>query len=109
MQRLMTAPRSASAALLKFLYWSFLALSCTSVNSVQASEPAQLKSASSHPIQYYLSLPEGWVAGPPERSPRKKWPVVVVIESADRRVSAGCHSLRARDHRLQPHGVSIST
>jgi hypothetical protein len=37
----------------------------------------QIKTASTHPIQYYLSLPEGWVAG-------KKWPVVVVIESADR-------------------------
>jgi hypothetical protein len=44
---------------------------------VHASEQPQLKTASSHPIQYYLSLPEGWVAG-------KKWPVVVVIESADR-------------------------
>jgi hypothetical protein len=42
----------------------------------EATEP-QLKTASSHPIQYYLSLPEGWVAG-------KKYPVVVVIESADR-------------------------
>jgi len=43
---------------------------------VQASEP-QLKTASTHPIQYYLSLPDGWVTG-------KRWPVVVVIDSADR-------------------------
>jgi hypothetical protein len=28
-------------------------------------------------MQYYLSLPDGWVAG-------KKWPVVVVIDSAER-------------------------
>jgi hypothetical protein len=54
-----------------------LALGCTPAALAHASEPPQLKTASSHPIQYYLSLPEGWVAG-------KKWPVVVVIESADR-------------------------
>jgi hypothetical protein len=42
-----------------------------------ASEPPQLKTASAHPIQYYLSLPDNWVAG-------KKWPVVVVIDSAER-------------------------
>jgi len=44
-----------------------------------AAEP-QLKTASTHPIQYYLSLPEGWTK-------TKKWPVVVVIESADRQFS----------------------
>jgi hypothetical protein len=43
---------------------------------VYASEP-QLKTASTHPIQYYLSLPDNWVAG-------KRWPVVVVIDSAER-------------------------
>lgn len=46
-------------------------------SSVRASEPPQLKTASTHPIQYYLSLPEGWTK-------TKKWPVVVVIDSADR-------------------------
>lgn len=40
------------------------------------AEP-QLKTASTHPIQYYISLPAGWTAA-------KKWPIVVVIESADR-------------------------
>lgn len=50
-------------------------LACGSACS--AAEPPQLKTASSHPIQYYLSLPDNW-------SPNKKWPVVVVIESADR-------------------------
>jgi hypothetical protein len=54
-----------------------LALSCTPAALVRASEAPQLKTASSHPIQYYLSLPEGWTAA-------KKWPVVVVIESANR-------------------------
>ena len=42
-----------------------------------AKDTPQLKTASTHPIQYYISLPEGWTA-------TKKWPVVVVIESADR-------------------------
>jgi hypothetical protein len=54
-----------------------LALVCTPAALVHASEAPQLKTASSHPIQYYLSLPEGWTTA-------KKWPVVVVIESADR-------------------------
>jgi dienelactone hydrolase len=52
-----------------------LSISATFVND-NAGQP-QLKTASSHPIQYYLSLPDGWSAG-------KKWPVVVVIESANR-------------------------
>jgi len=60
---------------------------------VYASEPPQLKTASSHPIQYYLSLPEGWIAG-------KKWPVVVVIESADREfLQAATAFAQARQHR----------
>ncbi len=92
--RPMTAPRS----LLKYLCACFLALSCLSINCtrvtlVHASEPPQLKTASSHPIQYYLSLPEGWVAG-------KKWPVVVVIESADREfLQAATAFAQARQHR----------
>ena len=88
----MTAGRSA---LLKCLYCCLGALSCTTVTpvlAVHASEPPQLKTASSHPIQYYLSLPEGWVAG-------KKWPVVVVIESADREfLQAATAFAQARGH-----------
>jgi predicted peptidase len=52
-----------------------LSISASFVND-RAGQP-ELKNASSHPIQYYLSLPDGWTAG-------KKWPVVVVIESAER-------------------------
>ena len=52
-------------------------LSCTWSACAHAAEPPQLKTASTHPIQYYLSLPDGWSAG-------KKWPVVVVIDSAER-------------------------
>jgi len=74
----MQRPKSAGrSALLKWLCCCLLALSCSPATFVLGSEPPQLKTASSHPIQYYLSLPEGWVVG-------KKWPVVVVIESADR-------------------------
>ena len=54
-----------------------VALSSSSAKPVYASEPPQLKTTTSHPIQYYLSLPEGWTRD-------KKWPVLVVIESADR-------------------------
>jgi len=71
-----------------------LVLNCTSATFVpQVSGPTQLKTASSHPIQYYLSLPEGWTAG-------KKWPVVVVIESADREfLDAATAFAQARQHR----------
>jgi hypothetical protein len=52
-----------------------LALSPSS-GQVSGTAPV-LKTATSHPIQYYLSLPENW-------TPKKRWPVVVVIESANR-------------------------
>ena len=65
------------SALLNCLCWCLLAAGCMSDTFAQDSKSLQLKTASTHPTQYYLSLPEGWSAG-------KKWPVVVVIESADR-------------------------
>jgi len=37
----------------------------------------ELRTAASHPMQYYVSLPNGWNAG-------RQWPVVVAIESANR-------------------------
>jgi len=44
-------------------------------------------------MQYYLSLPEGWVAG-------KKWPVVVVIDSAEREfLQAATAFAKAREQR----------
>ena len=54
-----------------------LLVCCALILSLAWSEPPQLKTASGHPIQYYLSLPDGWTAG-------KKYPVVMVIESANR-------------------------
>ncbi|MBV9989009.1 MAG: hypothetical protein JO301_15125 [Chitinophagaceae bacterium] len=41
------------------------------------NDSVQLKKANGHPMQYYVSLPAGW-------SKDKKWPVLVVIESADK-------------------------
>ena len=68
-----------------------LVLGCAFV--CRASDTPQLKTASSHPIQYYLSLPEGWTAA-------KKWPVVIVIESADREfLQAATAFAQARQHR----------
>src|SRR4051812_3613022 len=43
--------------------------------AVQA--PVAHRSASTHPMQYDISLPRGWTKG-------KKYPVVLVIESANR-------------------------
>ena len=44
---------------------------------VLACQAQELKTASTHPIQYYVSFPENW-------TPTRKWPTVVIIESADR-------------------------
>jgi len=40
-----------------------------------AQDTIQLKTASGHPMQYYLSLPKGWSA-------QKKWPIMVAVEEA---------------------------
>lgn len=37
----------------------------------------ELKTAPNHPMQYYVSLPKGWNGG-------RTWPVVVLIEAAER-------------------------
>src|SRR5512144_1876285 len=42
-----------------------------------AGAPLELKTAAGHPMKYLVSLPEGWTAG-------RKWPAVVVIESANK-------------------------
>ena len=74
----MQRPASAVRSVLLYLAscW-LLALSFAPGSPVHASEPPKLKTASTHPIQYYLSLPDGWTK-------TKKWPVVVVIDSAER-------------------------
>ncbi|HCW05966.1 MAG TPA: hypothetical protein DGG95_01225 [Cytophagales bacterium] len=45
--------------------------------SQSCSAQLQLLKASNHPMQYYLSLPEGW-------SKNKTWPVVILLEAADK-------------------------
>jgi hypothetical protein len=42
-----------------------------------ASDPQGLKTAATHHIQYYVSLPKGW-------SGDRAWPVVMIIEAAQR-------------------------
>jgi predicted peptidase len=41
------------------------------------NDSLQLETANNHPMQYFLSLPEKWAI-------IKKWPIVVIIESADK-------------------------
>ncbi len=67
------ALESARVYLLSIL----VALLANSTVAAQQVETQQLKTASTHPIQYYLSLPDGWSAA-------RKWPVVVIIDSAER-------------------------
>ena len=70
-----------------------LILICSSSRSTAQIESPQLRTASSHPIQYYLSLPENWTA-------TTKYPVVIVIESADRDFLAATKAFaQARQHR----------
>jgi predicted esterase len=84
----MTASRSVM-----FKWSCCYILALTLVTLVHAAEPPELKTASTHPIQYYLSLPEGWTA-------EKKWPVVVVIDGAEREFSQAANAFeKARGHR----------
>ena len=74
-------------------YIAVLALVGTWAMGVHAADSPKLQTATTHPIQYYLSLPEGWTAD-------KRWPVVVVIESADRDfLQAANNFALARQHR----------
>jgi hypothetical protein len=81
-----------STTLLRFTFF-LCALLITNATLASAAEP-QLKTATSHPIQYYLSLPEGWTAA-------KKWPVGVVIESADRELLDAANAF-AKARKSQP-------
>ena len=74
-------------------YIAVLALVYTSAVTAHAADSPKLQTATTHPIQYYLSLPEGWTAD-------TRWPVVVVIESADRDfLQAANNFALARQHR----------
>jgi hypothetical protein len=50
---------------------------CLMLFLIGAAPAQELKTASNHPMQYYLSLPRGWTAG-------RTWPVVVIIDAAGR-------------------------
>jgi len=79
------------SALLKYI--GVLAVVYTWATVVHAADSPKLQTASTHPIQYYLSLPEGWTAA-------KKWPVVVIIDSAERDfLKAATDFAQARQHR----------
>lgn len=57
--------------------FSFLLL----ISNLSAQKPSldslELKSATGHPMQYFISLPAQWTK-------EKEWPMVVIIESADK-------------------------
>jgi predicted peptidase len=55
----------------------FAAAAAQQVTAAPLKDSVMLKTASGHPMQYFISLPEGW-------SKQKKWPVIVVIEAADK-------------------------
>src|SRR5262245_43308896 len=83
-------PRSV---LLQCVCCCLLALACKPTTAIHVYAPPVLKTASTHPIQYYLSLPESWASG-------KKYPVVVIIESAERDfLQAATAFLQARQDR----------
>lgn len=54
---------------------ALLAIALTSGHA--PGQDVEVKTASTHPMRYYVSLPKNWRA-------EKSWPVVVVIESANR-------------------------
>jgi|SRR5579871_641725 len=54
-----------------------ITLSLSTAYAQENKTAPQLKTASTHAMQYYVALPEGWTS-------QKRWPVVVVIESANR-------------------------
>ncbi|MBS1703040.1 MAG: hypothetical protein JST12_15350 [Armatimonadetes bacterium] len=59
----------------------------------------EFKTATRHPMKYYLSLPEGWNAS-------KKWPVVLAIEDAERDFAGAAERFaKARGH--QPFIVVV--
>jgi len=60
----------------KIFILAFLFLLTITFLSGQVSK-LELKKATDHPMQYYISLPDSW-------SPGKKWPVVIAVEAAEK-------------------------
>ena len=63
---------------MKLIFVTFL-LSCFTYLPAQkiTGDSLELKTANNHPMKYFLSLPANW-------TPEKRWPIVVIIESADK-------------------------
>ncbi|MGZ3847304.1 MAG: hypothetical protein ACXVBH_14680 [Flavisolibacter sp.] len=59
----------------KLIAFLFFLLATTSLYS--QSSNLQLRKASSHPIQYLISLPNGWSA-------KSKWPIIIVASDAEK-------------------------
>lgn len=65
-------------------------LSSTVALAAEDVTKLQSKTATTHPIQYFISLPQGWKAG-------KTWPVVFVIEGASKEFQQNAEAfVRAR-------------
>jgi hypothetical protein len=64
-----------------------LALALVSFSGCAIGATDEFKTASTHAMQYYISLPEHWSAS-------KNWPVVFVIESANRDFEAAAEDYR---------------
>ncbi len=73
----MTSPR-----MLGWLAWSGL-LGLTALAGVAEVSPGSLerRTATTHPMQYWISLPKGW-------QPGGSWPVVVALEAAEKEYRA---------------------
>ena len=67
MQALSAAARLVLPLALLLCVWPNCALAQTGTSEIV------LKTALHHPIQYYLSLPEGW-------TPAKKWPLFSLLK-----------------------------
>jgi hypothetical protein len=74
---LCSASAKTNAGIRRPLFMTMLRLLTIAFAFLCCSAAEELRTASGHPMQYYLSLPQGWTA-------TRKWPVVVVIESANR-------------------------
>lgn len=61
---------------IKLLIFFLLMRTCLNAQ-ITFGDSLQLRTASNHPMQYFISLPDGW-------SKKHSWPVVFIIESADK-------------------------
>ena len=58
-----------------------LTLAVAGLVASASAEPLRLETAEGHPMQYYVSPPRGWSAA-------RSWPIVVVVEAAEKEFEA---------------------